>query len=75
MEDAIAEMTTGKRGAVKCIGKFYIMPTSREIENMPLVLIAGSAVSPLGGKLVLPENERFSEMWEAEIIIIPITQV
>ncbi len=69
--DAISEMITGEKGAVKCIGKFYIMPTSKEIKGMPLTLVAGSVVSPCGGKLVLPENERYSEMWECEIIIIP----
>lgn len=70
-KDIISEMLTGEKGSVKCIGKFYIMPTMSEVENMSLVMVAGAVVSPCGGKLVLPENEKYSEMWECEIIIIP----
>ena len=71
MSDVLAEMMTGKKGASRCIGKFYIMPTSNEIKNMPLTMIAGAVVLPEGGKLVSKENEEYCEMWECEIIIIP----
>ena len=69
--DVMAEMLTGEKGAIRCIGKFYISPRGNEIDGMPLVMIAGAAVSPCGGKLVSPENEGHAEMWECEIIIIP----
>lgn len=70
-EDIMSEMLTGEKGAVRCMGKFYISPRMSEIEGMPLIMIAGAVVSPVGGKLVLPENEGHAEMWECEIIIIP----
>jgi len=70
-KDVLSEMLTGEKGAVRCIGKFYISPRMSEIEGMPLVMIAGAVVSPEGGKLVLPENEEHAEMWECEVIIIP----
>lgn len=69
--DEMAEMLTGEKGAVRCIGKFYISPRMGTIEGMPLVMVAGAVVSPCGGKLVLPENAKYAEMWECEIIIIP----
>lgn len=71
MVDVMSEMLTGEKGAVRCIGKFYISPRMSEIEEMPLVMVVGAVVSPEGGKLVLPENEGHAEMWECEIIIIP----
>ncbi len=71
MKDVMAEMLVGEEGAIRCIGKFYIMPSSGEIEEMPKILVAGVVVSPEGGKLVSKENEGYAEMWEAEIIIIP----
>ncbi|MHA1469706.1 MAG: hypothetical protein ACTSSP_03995, partial [Candidatus Asgardarchaeia archaeon] len=72
MTDDYAEQISGRKGAVTCIGKFYMSPRGGEIGGMPLVLMAGAVVSPKGGKLVLPENEMFSEMWECEVIIMPI---
>lgn len=71
MNDVMTEMLVGEPEAVRCIGKFYISPRRQEVEGMPLVMIAGSAVSPCGGTLVSPENEGHAEMWECEIIIIP----
>jgi len=71
MVDTMSEMLTGEKGAIRCIGKFYISPRMSEVERMPLIMIAGAVVSPEGGKLVLPENEGHAEMWECEIIIIP----
>lgn len=70
-QDVLSEMLTGEKGAIRCIGKFYISPRMGKIEGMPLVMVAGAVVSPEGGKLVLPENEGHAEMWECEIIIIP----
>ena len=70
-KDFLAEMLTGKKGAVNCVGKLYIMPTSNEVKEMPLVMLAGAVVSPEGYKLVSKENEKYCEMWECEIIIIP----
>lgn len=64
-------MLVGEPGAVRCIGKFYISPRDKYIEEMQLILFAGSLVSPEGGNLVKPENTKYAEMWECEIIIIP----
>lgn len=68
--DYLTEMLTGEKGAVRCIGKFIISPRNQKIEEMPLHLIAGSAVCPTG-LMVLPENAKYNEMWECEIILIP----
>lgn len=70
-EDIMSEMFIGEKGAIRCIGKFYISPRMNEINGMPLIMIAGTIVSPCGGKLVLPENEKHAEMWECEMILIP----
>jgi len=70
-DDVVSEMMTGERGSVRCIGKFYISPRRQHVSGMPLVMMGGAVVSPAGGKLVLPENEDYAEMWECEIIIIP----
>lgn len=70
-EDVLSEMLMGEKGAVRCVGKLYISPRSQEIEGMQLVVIGGAVVSPEGGNLVLPENAKYAEMWECEIIIIP----
>ena len=64
-------MLVGEPGAVRCIGKFYISPRSQNIDGMQLVMIGGAVVSPSGGNLVSPENAKYAEMWECEIIIIP----
>ncbi len=69
--DYLSEMMTGEKGSVRGIGKFVISPRKQEIDGMPLIMVAGSAVFPIGGDLVLPENKGRGEMWECEIIIIP----
>ena len=71
MIDALAEMMTGEKGAVRVAGKLYIMPTATTIAGGKGILVAGVVVIPPGESLVLPENEKFSEMWETEIILIP----
>ncbi len=69
-KDEITEMLVGKLGAVRCLGKVVLTPQSKTVENLPLTMIAGAVVSPCG-PLVLPENAKYAEMWECEIIIIP----
>ena len=71
MKDVLAEMMTGEKGSVRLPGKLYIMPTAGIIAGGKSVLIAGVVVLPPGESLVLPENEKNSEMWETEIILIP----
>lgn len=70
-QDVLSEMLTGEKGSIRCIGKFYIMPTRSEIDGRKLTLFAGALTPSVGQHLVSPECEKHSEMWEAEIIIIP----
>ncbi len=70
-KDIMTEMLTGEPGAVRCIGKFVLSPRWHEIDGLPLVMMIGTLVSLEGKKLVAQENEKFHEMWECEVIIIP----
>jgi hypothetical protein len=71
MNDPLTEMIVGKEGAIRLVGKFYIMPTATTHAGGKAVLMAGVVVLPPGESIVLPENEQYSEMWETEIILIP----
>lgn len=71
MQDEIAEMVTGLTGTVRCIGKLVLTPEEKTIQGFPLIRVVGGLVSPKGGKLVLPENVGWREMWQCEVFIIP----
>ena len=73
MTDVLSEMLTGQQGAVRVHGRIVITPTSKQLsESQKIASIVGTVVCPPNDILVHPDNAMYREMWECEILIIPI---
>lgn len=69
-KDVLTEMQYGK-GAIRTIGKILLYPMNKSEEGFDMTKIAGAVVDNLISDVPKKKYCK-SEMWECELIIIPI---